>query len=316
MDASTREGQASLTIRAPRPEDAEPVAELLRACDVVIFGEPDTDVMDVRDDWAQPGFTLERDAWVVTDAEGALRAYANVRAREEGRDYDGDIRVRPGDSVPALAPLLLERLETRVREKAPGAGASVCFFTATVETEMREALERAGYEEARTFFRMRIDLPSTGNRETPVPSTIEIRPLRPGEDDRAIHAVIEDSFARHFRHTPRFFEDWWALRTRHERFDPSLFLLAWDGGSVAGGVTAYDFGDIGFIRELGVRPAWRGKGLATALLLRSFEEFRARGQLRVALGVDAENESAIGLYRRVGMREDSRHHLMRRRLGP
>jgi ribosomal protein S18 acetylase RimI-like enzyme len=31
--------------------------------------------------------------------------------------------------------------------------------------------------------------------------------------------------------------------------------------------------------------------------------------------VDAENESAIGLYQRAGMRVESRHHLMRKRIG-
>jgi ribosomal protein S18 acetylase RimI-like enzyme len=35
----------------------------------------------------------------------------------------------------------------------------------------------------------------------------------------------------------------------------------------------------------------------------------------VALGVDAENESAIALYQRVGMHVESRHHLMQKRIG-
>jgi mycothiol synthase len=313
MDAPPKT-ELDLRIRAPRAEDAEGVAELLRACDTVIFGEPDTDVLDVRDDWSQPGFDLARDAWLLEGPDGALRGYGYVRARDEGRDFDGDIRVLPGDPIPALAPMLLKRIEARVEEKVRSAPAAICFFAATVETEMREVLEAAGYERARTFFRMRIDLEKTGSGDPPPSPGIQIRSLRLGKDDRAIHAVIEESFAEHFRHTPRPFEDWWALRARHERFDPDLFLLAWDGDQAAGGVTAYDFGEIGFIRELGVRAAWRGKGLATALLLRSFDSFRARGQLRVALGVDAENESALGLYRRVGMREDSRHDLLRRRL--
>ena len=322
------------TVRAPHAEDAEAVAELLRACDVVLFGEPDTDVLDVRDDWSLPGFDLARDAWLHHGSDGSLRAYGCLRARDEGRDYDGDIRVRPGDSIPLLAPPLLERIEARVREKG-ASGAFVCFFAAEVEKEMRRVLEDAGYAEVRTFFRMRIDLTAASRgsdgspagdwplvsekspRENPsFPRNVEIRPIRLGQDDRAIHAVIQESFAKHFRHTTQSFETWWSARTHHERFDPALFLLAWDGADVAGGLTAYDFGDIGFVRELGVRPAWRGKGIASALLRRSFESLRARGQLRVALGVDAENESAIGLYQRLGMRVDSRHHLLGRRLDP
>jgi len=138
--------------------------------------------------------------------------------------------------------------------------------------------------------------------------------MRLGIDDRAIHAVIEESFAEHFRHTRRGFEEWLALRARHERFDSGLWLLAWERDRVAGALTGYDHGDIGFVRELGVLKPWRGRGVGSALLSRSFEMFRARAQLRVALGVDAENEGAVGLYERVGMRVDSRHYLMRRRI--
>ncbi len=310
---------AGLSIRAPRHEDAEAVAELLRACDVVIFGEPDTDVKDVRDDWAAPDFDLARDAWALCGEEGSILGFASLRSRERGKDFDGDIRIHPAEQVSALAPALLDAVERRAQELHSPQGAWLCFFAASVETEMRSVLERAGYEEARTFFRMRIDLdPSEeGSRGEPsLPSAIEIRPMRFGTDDRAIHATIEESFAEHFRHTARAFDEWWALRARHEKFDPGLWLLAWDGTRAAGALTGYDFGDIGFVRELGVLKPWRGKGIAGALLTRSLQAFRARGQRRVALGVDAENESAIGLYQRVGMRVDSRHQLLRRRIGP
>ncbi len=287
------------TIRAPREADAEAVTELLRACDVVIFGAPDTDIDDVRAEWTAPGFDLARDAWLVETKEGTLHAYAYVSARAEGRDYDASIHVRPGDST---------------LEKTKGGAVDLCFFAAEVEVKMRDLLERSGYASVRTFFRMRIDLGPAPPKKPSLPPGIEIRPLRIGQEDRDIHAALEESFAEHFRHTPRPFEEWWSLRTHHEKFDPSLFLLAREGDRVAGALTAYDHGDIGFIRELGVRASWRGRGLGSALLLHSFQCFRDRSQLRVALGVDAENESAIGLYRRAGMSVDSKHDLLRKRL--
>ncbi len=83
------------TIRAPREADAEAVTELLRACDVVIFGAPDTDIDDVRAEWTAPGFDLARDAWLVETKEGTLRAFAYVSARAEGRDYELDSLARP-----------------------------------------------------------------------------------------------------------------------------------------------------------------------------------------------------------------------------
>jgi ribosomal protein S18 acetylase RimI-like enzyme len=49
-----------------------------------------------------------------------------------------------------------------------------------------------------------------------------------------------------------------------------------------------------------------GRGLAKALLLRSFREFHRRGQRRVGLGVDSENATgATKLYESVGMVVDT-----------
>ena len=69
--------------------------------------------------------------------------------------------------------------------------------------------------------------------------------------------------------------------------------------------TAERVGDpeLGWIGTLGVRPAWRRRGLGEALLRAAFAELFARGRRRVGLGVDTENVTgALRLYERVGMR--------------
>lgn len=56
---------------------------------------------------------------------------------------------------------------------------------------------------------------------------------------------------------------------------------------------------------LGVRPAWRGRGLGRALLVHAFGDFHRRGERRVGLGVDSENATgATRLYESVGMHVD------------
>jgi len=323
IDAFTKPFPSEVQLRAPRLADAPDVADLMRACDIACYGEPDTDLHDVLDDWSAPGFDLARDAWILERPGGAIVGFAGTRPRSRG-DFDGSFYVRPGEPVAALAPALIEAVEARVLEAGGGETVSLGFFIGSVELQEREVLERMGYREARIFFRMRIDLepptpsaPPSGTR-SPAPEprleSIEIRTLRLGVDDRAFHATIEESFAEHFRHFPRTFEDWWALRTNHAAFDPGLCLLAWDEDHPAAALFAIDYGDTGFIRELGVLKPWRGQGLGAALLRRSFEDFRARGQLKVVLGVDAENESAVVLYERVGMRQEQRHHLMQKKL--
>jgi len=66
---------------------------------------------------------------------------------------------------------------------------------------------------------------------------------------------------------------------------------------------------------LGVRPQHRRRGIATALLNRSFAEFQKRGYERVGLGVDSDNQSgATGAYERVGMRRERHYDFYRKEL--
>ena len=59
----------------------------------------------------------------------------------------------------------------------------------------------------------------------------------------------------------------------------------------------------GYVGIIGVRRDWRGRGLAKALLLRTFGEFWQRGVTRVSLDVDADSPTgATRLYESVGMR--------------
>jgi ribosomal protein S18 acetylase RimI-like enzyme len=53
---------------------------------------------------------------------------------------------------------------------------------------------------------------------------------------------------------------------------------------------------------LGVRRAWRKRGVGLALLQHSFGEFYKRGTRKVGLGVDAQNlTGALKLYEKAGM---------------
>ncbi len=62
----------------------------------------------------------------------------------------------------------------------------------------------------------------------------------------------------------------------------------------------------GYVGAIGVRRPWRGRGLARALLARTFNEFYERGQSRVTLGVDAQNPTgATQLYESIGMHAES-----------
>lgn len=57
-----------------------------------------------------------------------------------------------------------------------------------------------------------------------------------------------------------------------------------------------------WINVLGVRRPWRRRGVARALLLHAFAEFRGRGKRGAGLGVDGLNTTgAVRLYEQAGM---------------
>ena len=82
--------------------------------------------------------------------------------------------------------------------------------------------------------------------------------------------------------------------------------MAWSGEEIAGISLCWPKGEgdpeKGYIGILGVRRAWRGKGLGLALLQHSFVEFYRRGKKQATLHADAENiTGALRLYTKAGM---------------
>jgi ribosomal protein S18 acetylase RimI-like enzyme len=60
--------------------------------------------------------------------------------------------------------------------------------------------------------------------------------------------------------------------------------------------------NIAWVSSLGVRPAYRRRGVASALLGMAFAALQARGASGIGLGVDASNmTNAVTIYQRAGM---------------
>lgn len=305
-------------IRPPTRADVPAIVDLAIAVDRAEYGAPDFTEEDVLADWEAPRFHVERDAWVAPAPGGGLSGYASLWEKEPGREYTGTILVHPDDWGTGVGARLLVATEARTRERVREAGAAVARLATVIPSVNpdRKALAReGGYRHTRTYVRMDIDL--AGREVRPAdPPGIEIRPFRLGLDDRAMHAAMEESFADHFRHVKESLDEWMALRTRDPRFTPDLWFVAWAGDAAAGGILGYDLGDISWIRELGVRPAWRRRGLGMALLLRSFAAFRARGRSRICLGVDSDNAyEATRLYERAGMVVGQLHEFWEKEIG-
>ena len=208
--------------------------------------------------------------------------------------------------VSVLGPHLLALVEERTRALAlpapAGRTTDLGFYCPARAADYAALFGGAGYAVVRHSFRMVAD-PRTCDTTAPVPASIEIRPLDPACDGPAVHAALEEAFVEHFRNVPEPYEMFTAEVFENPAFDPTTWLVAWDGDEVAGALGAFDYRAHVDIEALGVRGPWRGRGVAKALLSTAFAIFAARGRTKAGLYVDAANATgAVELYTGAGMR--------------
>jgi mycothiol synthase len=290
-------------IRPPTFDDVEGVAEMLFADDLADIGESDLDADFVRDQWSAPGVDLSEDAWVITDPNGTIVAHANLSPDGEGKVKSWGV-VHPEHRACGLGAALLDRLEARATERLRGMASAVLHIGLTDTDTAAASLVRArGFEHVRTFRHLQIDLDGSPRDPGEPPAGIEIRGIEPESDLRRVHAILVEAFSQEWGYRVIPFEEWVGLEVETVSYDPSLWLLATDGDEAVGALSGVVRGDRGWVDELGVRPPWRGRGIATALLRRVFATFAVRGLARVMLNVDSENSTgAVRLYEGVGMR--------------
>jgi ribosomal protein S18 acetylase RimI-like enzyme len=298
-------------LRAPRIEEAASIAELLNTHSQALWGVDSLSAAEVEHWFSIPGIDPADDMRVALEPGGKLIGYADVNdGGNERTRFWLDLRMRPGAGL-EVGHALAESLETRARARA-APGALVRGIFAEPDEPARRLFEARGYALVRHSLRMERSLAE--EPEEPVwPEGILLATAT--EDDLPrLWAAVQDGFADHWEAEEQPYEDFlhWATGPNNDR---SLWFLAEDGREIAGTCLCRpnDPGDeeAGYVSSLSVRPPWRRRGLALALLLHSFREFRARGRSRVMLGVDAENTTgAVRLYERAGMHVVRRYDLV------
>jgi ribosomal protein S18 acetylase RimI-like enzyme len=287
----------SSRLRELREDDAEQVAALFAET----FGEARK--LDAREvaSWLRDPDLRPEDLRVLEE-DGRAVGYCDVAVRKDALFVD---LVAPGH--------WLELLDWAEREAARR-GLRITSLFVPHEHELAGVAAARGYEKRRESLTMEIafdEEPQDGDF-----GDLEVRTYREDDHDVLI-AALNDAFSEDpsFQDVtaPRFDE---RFLSRHD-FDPTLWFLVWDGDELAGFALDYpEFGTdagLGLVQWLGVRKPWRRRGLAEALLRRSFKELYVRGKHRTALGVDAQNiTGALRVYERVGMHMSRRYGIWQR----
>lgn len=290
-------------IRPLTLDDAPAVAALIAARDAADLDQhnPDFTPEELRHWWATDEEELADRAWIALDGERAV-GFAKLHVEGDCAELADDSCVHPEWRGRGIGTLLLERFETWA-----AANGSARVRAGVLTDDGHALLEGRGYELVRHFWRM--EIAQSAEPEPPAPvEGVGLRPYRPGDDDRALYAAMQEAFEDHWEHVPEPLEKWLRARTVRSDYDPALWVLGEADGEIAGAALAFGSRDFGWILDLGVRRPWRGRGLGLALLVQAFGELYRRGFTRVGLEVDAASETgATRLYERAGMRVTRRY---------
>jgi GNAT superfamily N-acetyltransferase len=300
--------------RRPTRDDDEAWAGLLAAIERADDRGETYALEDLADEWASMWAHPATDAWFGWDGpELVAFGWAKVQPRTVDQHvielWGG---VAPSHRGRGIGRQLLGRQLDRAREVAagfdPALPTDVRIDAGQRQADLLALATRLGFAPVRTFLELARPL-AEAPPPAPGPAGIELHPWDDRFDDgtRAAHG---EAFAGTWEGEPRTDEVWRQWYTGHRAFRPDLSWVAVAGAEVVSYAlcAAYPQDWLAgprevWINDVGTRPAWRGRGAATATLgavLRSAAE-AADGFERAILGVDRDNATgAVGLYRSLG----------------
>lgn len=306
------------TWRPVRAEDGPAVRALQAACADEYDNPPDT-LTEYAPMLGEHGGPPLGDSLCAVDPAGQLVALGWVRADPEDRGV-GELRVGLfGDVHPAhrrrgLGAAILRWTEGRGRELAAAwRGGRPAVLRIDFSDRRDDAVplyEQFGFRLGFHEYWMRRDL-AEPIPDRPLPAGLRVVRYAP-----ALAGALVAAFNGAFRtrwpagYPGLSLEEWRGEYEDDPDFRPELTLLAMDRGECAGFVIGQVWeapsppqlraGDVGWIPQLGVVPAWRGRGVAAALLAEALRGFRDASYAHAALTVNRDNPAALGLYERLG----------------
>jgi len=276
-----------------------------------------------------PSVDLETDILLALGSEEQLAGFAFVQLNPPSPLIYALTELHPRYWGQDIGMTLCPWIEECARRAIPEleAGARIVLLQKRLSTDQagRDLLLDEGYRVVRYAFRMAIELKEPPS-QAPVPEGITIRPFVRELEGRALIRALHETFRENWGYIDRGFEmeyeHWMHMLDRNPDCDPAPFwFVALDGAEIAGFTLCHpemsEEPGMAWVYAVGVRPAWRRRGIALALLQHSFAALYRAGKRKVSLEVDAENPTgATRLYEKAGMHAERRQETFEKELRP
>lgn len=310
-------------MRAALDEDADEVAAFSNEECIASLGVPVLSADWLRARWNAPSADRDQDFAVVETPDGRLCGFLSVQSDPPfARAFALGV-VAPAFHGRGLGAAIVAETERRawrfVALADPAARVVMHAGALADEPRVGALLSSHGYREVRRFELMRIDF----TEEPPLPLVVDgisARGFR-AEDARSVYDAHIEAFADHWGEGEETYDDFRYRHFESREFEPALWYVAWDGVEPVGYLGARDASredaSRGYVELLGVRRAYRRRGVGEMLLRHAFRALHGRGKLGAELHVDAESlTGATRLYTRVGMTAHPRFATWEKELRP
>jgi ribosomal protein S18 acetylase RimI-like enzyme len=319
----------SYTSRMATVDDIPAIQQMESNISHHYYGVPGLSLERLTNEYSSPGFEINKSILVIEDQNERLVAHIEVWDESDPPVHPYVwMSVDPKCENQGLEPYLLEWAEERANQALqrvdPEIRVSIISHTERTIESSGKAKLKAGFKKIRHGFRMLIEMEDPP--EEPVwPEGVKLRLYDPDQDARTVYEVDVEAFQDHFgfvKEDPEIgFDRFMHHMTGDDSYDPSLWFLAEAEGEVVGLCIGRRYGpedkDTGWVSSLGVKRAWRRKGIALSLLQHSFGVYYRRGIKKVGLGVDAESlTGATDLYTKAGMTVQRQFDMYEKELRP
>jgi ribosomal protein S18 acetylase RimI-like enzyme len=319
----------SFELRPATLDDAAAIADLVNECSMERIGKPRVTARQAAGIMQTPGLDLETDFNLAFGPDEQLAGIVLVQDTAPHTMYVVLADVRPQYRGQGLGSTLCRWAEERARRSMPQAppGERVVLLQERLSNDApaRDLLTAQGYQVVRHNFRMVVELDEPPPQPA-VPAGITIRPFVREQEGRALVRALREAFRDNWGYVERPFEEeyqrWMHVLDRDPNNDPAPFWFVGVEGEEIAGICLCNPRESGnpesaWIQVVGVRPPWRRRGLALALLRHSLGALYRQGRRKAGLEVDTQNATgATRLYEKAGMHVERQYDFFEKELRP
>jgi mycothiol synthase len=311
-------------LRTYLSSDVQAVVDVINASSMSILGFPRAVVDAVGSLWSHRFVPSTSAKVVAVNEHDEIVGYAYFTSRDNHIMAETGGAVHPDHWRTGIGTELLGWAEERAKESSQRAPEGVRTVLQTFlygsEANAMTLFKEHGYFPVREWMHLAIEMQEQPN-VPPLPSGLTLREMNLDNDWDIVGPAMDEAFTDHWGNIPVEFlevEDVEKTETADEEKSeqptddsysnaPGYCFLVLDGETVAGGILCnaklVERTDTGRVGSIFVRPGYRRRGIAQALMLTAFDAFWKNGCRRIITDTDANSfTDSTKLYKGLGMK--------------